>query len=451
MGLLCDNPKGQRCKGIAVQKLESVQVLEGRRARWRLCRALKEGGYMGNASGGAKGKSAADLSSARVSICVVLLVVMGFILGSSEFIIIGIEQQVADAFAVPLSSVGGLVSIFALAYAILTPVLALTTGRFRRYTLLIIYSLLFCAGNALAAISPTFEMLYAARVVLGAVSGGLLAVGVTYLPELLGPKRTSFGISLVYGAFSVAMVISTSLGKMIAEVSSWRVAMWAVLAVSIAVCVALVAMLPRAGETDEPATVRDQIGLLGEPQVLVGMAIFIFGVGGVYVLYAFITPYLEQVLGMSALQASGTLMVYGVMCIISNMLSGIVDARVGMKGLVPVFLLQAGLLFALYLLGAAMPAALLVILGLGISMYVLSVPCISMFMRVARQRHPKAMMLASSVEPTAFNIGISFGTAVGSAVVAGPGMANAGVVGAVFSLVACALTLLTMRIDRRRG
>ena len=247
------------------------------------------------------------------------------------------------------------------------------------------------------------------------------------------------------------MGISTSLGKMIAEVSSWRVAMWAVLAVSIAVCVALVAMLPRAGETDEPATVRDQIGLLGEPQVLVGMAIFIFGVGGVYVLYAFITPYLERVLGMSALQASGTLMVYGVMCIISNMLSGIVDARVGMKGLVPVFLLQAGLLFALYLLGATMPAALLVILGLGISMYVLSVPCISMFMRVARQRHPKAMMLASSVEPTAFNIGMSFGTAVGSAVVAGPGMASAGVVGAVFSLVACALTLLTMRIDRRRG
>ena len=39
-------------------------------------------------------------------------------------------------------------------------------------------------------------------------------------------------------------------------------------------------------------------------------------------------------------------------------------------------------------------------------------------------------------------------TAVGSAVVAGPGMASAGAVGAAFSLVACALTLLTMRIDR---
>lgn len=401
-------------------------------------------------TGAGRAASAADFSPMRCVLCVVLLVVLGFILGSSEFIIIGIEQQVADAFGVPLASVGGLVSVFALAYAVLTPVLALTTGRFRRYTLLIVYSLLFCAGNALAAASPTYELLYVARVLLGAVSGGLLAVGVTYLPELLGPKRTSFGISLVYGAFSVAMVVSTSLGKMIAELSSWRVAMWAVLAVSVVVCAALVAVLPRAGETDEPATIRDQIGLLGEPQVLAGMAIFVFGVGGVYVFYAFITPFLEQVAGLSALQASGALMAYGVMCIISNMLSGIVDARVGMKGLVPVFLVQAGLLFALYLLAGAMPATLLVILGIGSSMYVLSVPCISMFMRVARHRHPKAMMLASSVEPTAFNIGISFGTAVGSAVVAGPGMTSAGLVGACFSLIALALTLVTMRIDRRR-
>lgn len=400
-------------------------------------------------TGAGRAASAADFSPMRCVLCVVMLVVLGFILGSSEFII-GIEQQVADAFGVPLASVGGLVSVFALAYAVLTPVLALTTGRFRRYTLLIVYSLLFCAGNALAAASPTYELLYVARVLLGAVSGGLLAVGVTYLPELLGPKRTSFGISLVYGAFSVAMVVSTSLGKMIAELSSWRVAMWAVLAVSVVVCAALVAVLPRAGETDEPATIRDQIGLLGEPQVLAGMAIFVFGVGGVYVFYAFITPFLEQVAGLSALQASGALMAYGVMCIISNMLSGIVDARVGMKGLVPVFLVQAGLLFALYLLAGVMPATLLVILGIGISMYVLSVPCISMFMRVARHRHPKAMMLASSVEPTAFNIGISFGTAVGSAVVAGPGMTSAGLVGACFSLIALALTLVTMRIDRCR-
>ena len=52
-------------------------------------------------------------------------------------------------------------------------------------------------------------------------------------------------------------------------------------------------------------------------------------------------------------------------------------------------------------------------------MYLFSVSCITHFMDVARSRHPKSMVLASSVEPMAFNVGISFGTAVGGAVVSG--------------------------------
>ena len=73
----------------------------------------------------------------------------------------------------------------------------------------------------------------------------------------------------------------------------------------------------------------------------------------------------------------------------------------------------------------------------------------SLFLRVARTRHPKALTLASSVEPTAFNIGIAFGTAIGGVIVDGPGLRSVGVVGAAFALVAFALTIVTMRIDAR--
>lgn len=62
---------------------------------------------------------------------------------------------------------------------------------------------------------------------------------------------------------------------------------------------------------------------------------------------------------------------------------------------------------------------------------------------------PRALTLASSLEPMAFNIGIAFGTAVGGAVAAGPGIWYAGAVGAVFSIVACALVVLCLRLIRR--
>lgn len=397
-----------------------------------------------------KTASAAALSRPMRLLCIGLLVLLGFSLGCSEFVVIGIEVNIADAFSVTLAQAGELISMFAITYAACTPVLAIVTGRFRRFQLLVTYAAIFCAANLVQALAPTFAVLLLSRVLIGAVSGAFLAVGVTFIPELMGPERMSMGISVVYAAFSVAMVVATSAGKMVAELFTWRVATWASLALAVVTCVALVAVLPREGATDEPATMREQAGLLAEPQVLTGILIFVFGVGCVYVFYGYVTPYLEQVLGLSAMGASAALMGYGVVCFFSNLLSGWLDARFGMRALVVTFPLLAALLFGLWALGTAMPAALAVVMGIALLMYVASVPCISAFMETARRSHPKALTLASSLEPMSFNIGIAFGTAVGGAVVSGPGIASVGLVGGVFALVALALVLVTLRLIRVR-
>lgn len=397
-----------------------------------------------------KTASAAALSRPMRLLCIGLLVLLGFSLGCSEFVVIGIEVNIADAFSVTLAQAGELISMFAITYAACTPVLAIVTGRFRRFQLLVTYAVIFCAANLVQALAPTFAVLLLSRVLIGAVSGAFLAVGVTFIPELMGPERMSMGISVVYAAFSVAMVVATSAGKMVAELFTWRVATWASLALAVVTCAALVAVLPREGATDEPATMREQAGLLAEPQVLTGILIFVFGVGCVYVFYGYVTPYLEQVLGLSAMEASAALMGYGVVCFFSNLLSGWLDARFGMRALVVTFPLLAALLFGLWALGSAMPAALAVVMGIALLMYVASVPCISAFMETARRSHPKALTLASSLEPMSFNIGIAFGTAVGGAVVSGPGIASVGLVGGVFALVALALVLVTLRLIRVR-
>ena len=404
--------------------------------------AVAKAGVGNDAGGGAPTGARPVIAHPRL--CVALLVALGFALGCAEFIVIGIEPDIADSFGVSLSRAGDLVSYFALSYAVMTPVLALATGRFRRFPLLVAYASVFLLANVAMMLAPTFELLLAARVLTGAVSGPLLAVGVTYVPELVSDKRASVALSLIYGAFSVAMVISTSVGKIVADQLSWHYAMIGTFVLVAVVCVALVAVLPRSGSTDMPATLGQQLRLLGDARVLSGIAIFVFGVGSVYVFYAYITPYLENVLGMSALAASGMLMAYGVVCFFSNLLSGWVDLRFGVPALVVVFLVQAGLLGALFTVGAAMPWALVVILLIALSMYVASVSCVSLFMKVARTEYPTALTLATSLEPMAFNIGIAFGTAVGGAVVGGIGMRYVGLVGACFSLVACGVVLLTL-------
>jgi MFS transporter, DHA1 family, inner membrane transport protein len=390
----------------------------------------------------------ASVSPARARFCLILLVLLGFSLGASEFVVIGIESDLAEELNVSLSTVGQLISLFALPYAVMTPILALTTGRFKRYQLMIAYSLLFCAGNLVSSLAQSFEVLLAARILIGSVSGSLLAVGVTFIPELADESHRSLVISCVYGAFSVAMVVVTSIGKILADTVGWHAAMDGTLAFAVIICAALAAFMPRSGATDEPATFRDQITLFTEPSIITGMLIFVFGVGSVYVFYGYVTPYLEQILGMDTMAASTTLMVYGGFCLISNIIGGWFDARFGIKALVPSFLAQGIVLVALWLVGGTMPIALVLVFAIATLMYVASVPVISLFMEIASKRHPKALTLASSLEPMSFNVGISFGTAVGGAVVSGIGIANVGLVGGALSVVACALVVLTIVLAR---
>lgn len=383
-------------------------------------------------------------------LCLVLLVLLGFSLGCSEFVVIGIESELASEFGVSISTVGQLISLFALPYAVCTPLLALSTGRFRRYRVLLVYTVLFCLGNALSATAQSYGMLLAARILIGSVSGALLAVGVTFIPELTSPKHMSIVISIVYAAFSVAMVIVTSVGKILADTAGWHYAMDGVLVLALLVCAALLAVMPHSGATDEPSTFAEQVRLLGEPTIICGMLIFVFGVGSVYTFYGYITPYLEHILGMKTFEASTTLMVYGGFCLFSNILGGWIDARFGIKALLVTFALQAAVLFGLFAVQGFTPLALALIFCLATLMYLSSVPCISLFMRVARKRHPKALTLASSLEPMAFNVGISFGTAIGGWVAARVGIAYEGAMGAVLGVVAFALVLATIKLSQRQ-
>lgn len=389
-----------------------------------------------------------NISPARSKACVATLILLGFALGCSEFMPIGIESELATDFNMPLSAIGQLVSLFALPYAIMTPVLALSTGRLKRYHLLVVYCCIYCLGNLVSAFAFNFATLLAARIMMGCICGALLAVGTTYIPELVGTKKMGMVISMVYGAFSVAMVVATSVGKICADTVGWHVAMFGTLFVAVAVSAACVILLPRGGEGDVPATFKEQAALLKEPSIVLGILIFVFGVGSIYTFYGFITPYLEQILGMDTFAASTTLMVYGGICLISNLVGGWLDERYGLPALLVVFPLMAAILFCISLAGSGMPWALVFIFLAALVMYTFSIVCITQFMRVARSKHPKSITLASSLEPMAFNIGIAFGTMMGGFVVAGPGIAHSGTVGAVFALVAWGVSALMIRFAK---
>lgn len=121
--------------------------------------------------------------SARTKLATVALVIVGFALGFAEFIVIGITPDIAEEYGISLASAGNLVGFFAISYAVSTPIIVLSTGRFRRFPLFVTFLAVFNAGNLLAIAAPTYETLLVARVLTAVVSGVLLSTVMTFIND----------------------------------------------------------------------------------------------------------------------------------------------------------------------------------------------------------------------------------------------------------------------------
>lgn len=126
----------------------------------------------------------------RNKIATVALVVVGFALGFVEFIVIGITPDIASAYDVSLAAAGNLVGYFAIAYALSTPIIVLSTGRFRRFPLFVVFLIVFNVGNVLAILAASYEMLLAARILSAVVSGVTLSTVMTFINDIVPEEKT---------------------------------------------------------------------------------------------------------------------------------------------------------------------------------------------------------------------------------------------------------------------
>lgn len=194
--------------------------------------------------------------SARTKLATVALVIVGFALGFAEFIVIGITPDIAEEYGISLASAGNLVGFFAISYAVSTPIIVLSTGRFRRFPLFVTFLAVFNAGNLLAIAAPTYETLLVARVLTAVVSGVLLSTVMTFINDIIPREKSARIISFVYAGFSVASVLGTPIGTLLADAFGIKAAFIAVEAVALVVTVLLLVSVPRSGSTDVSSRVR---------------------------------------------------------------------------------------------------------------------------------------------------------------------------------------------------
>ncbi|MGO4372708.1 MFS transporter, partial [Paenibacillus sp. MCAF20] len=151
-----------------------------------------------------------------------MLAVISFLVGTSEFIIAGILDVVAEDAGVSVSAAGQLITVFSLAYAFGTPILMAATARVERRKLLIYALAVFAAGNAIAVLLPGFGFLLASRIVLALSTGVFVVTALTVAAKLAPPEKQGSAIATLVMGFSTALIIGVPIGRVAAAAYDWK-------------------------------------------------------------------------------------------------------------------------------------------------------------------------------------------------------------------------------------
>ncbi|MCA8256583.1 MFS transporter [Burkholderia sp. AU31624] len=376
---------------------------------------------------------------------ILALALSAFAIGTTEFVIMGILPDVAQSLSVSIPSAGLLVSGYALGVAVGAPLLAVLTSRMPRKWALLLLMGIFIVGNVLCAVAPGYTSLMIARVVTSFAHGSFFGIGSVVAASLVPQDKRASAVALMFTGLALANVLGVPLGTFIGQMLGWRAAFWSVAGAGVLAALALVALVPNTLEAP-PASLAHEVGVLKHPQVWLALLMTVLGFGGMFVVFTYITPVLEQASGFAPSGVTKILVLFGIGLAIGNALGGKLADRGVMRALTGVFVVLVAIMVVFSRTMHHPVASVLTIFVWGVAAFA-TVPGLQM--RVL-SKAASAPNLASTLNIGAFNVGNAMGAWLGGMALShGQALDTLPLVAAAMTLMAIAVTAFASRLDRR--
>ncbi|MEU2392481.1 Cmx/CmrA family chloramphenicol efflux MFS transporter [Streptomyces sp. NPDC007369] len=369
-----------------------------------------------------------------------------FALGTSEFMLSGLLPPIAGDMGVSIPQAGLLISAFAIGMVVGAPLLAVATLRLPRRTTLISLISLFGLGQVAGALAPSYELLFASRVVSALACAGFWAVGAAVAIAMVRQDQRARAMAVMIGGLSIANVLGVPLGAFLGEHLGWRSAFWAVGAASAVALAGILALVPRIPLPAERPTLRRELRIYRDRQVWLSIGITALAAGGVFCTFSYLSPLLTDVAGLDSGWVPWVLVLFGLGALAGTTAGGrYADARlfgVMLWGITA----STAFLLALALLAPVAAAAVALSFLLGFSTFFTAPALNARMFNVAGA----APTLAGATTTAAFNLGNTGGPWLGGTVIdAGHGFEATAWAGAAMTATAIALGLIALRLDRR--
>lgn len=377
---------------------------------------------------------------------IAVLSAANFAIGLGAFIVIGILNPIAESYGITAASAGQTMTVYAIAYAIGSPLLVAASGALPRRRVLIAGLTVFAAGSLASALAPSIIALDIARAVTALGAGLVTPVAASIAIAASAPGAQGRALARVFLGLTLAQVLGVPVGAWIGYTFGWQTAFAIVVLLSLITLGGVLMVVP--------ARLAFQINGLGTLAAALGDGRSLFAVlftasyiGAIYIVYTYLAPLLSASMDYGRDGVSLVLFVFGIGAVIGNMLGGHLTDRFGPYRTL-IFACGASIVFLPMF--SLLPFADPLLLGLTL----IWSSCGWSFM-VAQQTRlvmqtPDRQSVVLALNAAAIYVGAALGSALGAGVIAVAGLSALGL-GAGLASVLALLHLMASASSAEHG
>ncbi|MFE7813803.1 Cmx/CmrA family chloramphenicol efflux MFS transporter [Streptomyces sp. NPDC057433] len=243
-----------------------------------------------------------------------LLAMAVFAMGTSEFMLAGLLPDIASDLDVTVGTAGMLTSAFAIGMVVGAPLVAALARDWPRRSSLLGFILAFASAHAMGALTTSFPVLFATRIVAALANAGFLAVALTAAATLVSPDRKGRALAVLLSGTTVAVIAGVPGGSVLGTLLGWRATFWAVAALCLPAALGVLKGIPRGRGQEETAggpVLRAELAQLTRPPLILVMLLGALVNAATFASFTFLAPVVTDTAGLGELWIPVVLVLFG--------------------------------------------------------------------------------------------------------------------------------------------
>ena len=390
--------------------------------------------------------SPVEKKSYSLFLAIFALALGGFCIGTTEFVAMGLIQEIAADLNISVPAAGHFISAYALGVTIGAPVIAILGARIPRKILLIGLMLFYGIANGLTALAHSTETVMLSRFIAGLPHGAYFGVGALVAAELAGPSRRASAVAQMMLGLTLATVVGVPLATWLGQQFGWRTGFEFSALIAFLTVAVVILYIPKI-QVQATASIKTELAGLKNVQMWLTLGVGAIGFGGMFSVYSYVSPILTEYTGANIEVVPVALAIWGAGMVIGGLVAGWLADRYLNKTIVGIlvssalaFVLTSFMLSDLYTAFLALFLIGLTVMGLGGTLQ-------TRLMDVAGE----AQAVAASLNHSAFNLANALGAFLGGWVLShGMGWLAPVWVGFVLSLGGLIILLFAFAVEKKQ-